>query len=150
MDHLEQLDKWKQALRQTSIAYCNADDSVKELNKELKPLRQTVKECSQRVMDLLSERNERRCDIHDHATSLRMDSRKSKKMPTKAQLRERCIDFTDDEAEGDRLFSFLTDPIVSERTRLLRKKLAQPQARPAFTQSVNEMLEDLEPSQEEL
>lgn len=150
MDRLEQLDRWKQDLRQSSIAYCTADDAIKELNRELKPLRQTVKECSQRVMDLLTEHDERRCDIHTHAVSLRMDTRKSKKMPSKSQLRERCIEFAGTEDEGDRMFAFLTEPIVSERTRLLRKKLSTNPPRPAFTESVNEMLEELEPGAEEL
>lgn len=149
LNELEALDKWKQALRQTCIAYCSADDSVKELNRELKPMRQTVKECSQRVMDLLDERQERRCDIHDHSVSLKMDTRKSKKMPTKQQLKDRCIEYSASEDRGDELFTFLTTPIVTERTRLLRKKLAVAKEGPAFIESVHnsvaEMLEDLEP-----
>ncbi len=146
MDHYESLDRWKQALRQTCIAYCSADDSVKELNRELKPLRHTVKECSQKVMDLLGERNERRCDIHDHAVSLKIENKRSKKMPNKQQMRDRCLQFTGSEEKGEELFAFLTSPICSEQTKLMRKKMPAIAPKPAtFTEAVNDMLEDLEP-----
>lgn len=146
MEHYESLDNWKQTLRQTCIAYCNADDAVKELNRDLKPLRGTVKECSARVVGLLQERNEKRCDIHDHSVSLKLDNRKSKKMPSKQQMRERCLEYCGDDEKGEELFRFLTVPVCSERTRLLRKKLqGAPAPRPpAFTDAVNDMLEEME------
>ncbi|KAK9816095.1 hypothetical protein WJX74_002257 [Apatococcus lobatus] len=149
MDHYESLDKWKQDLRQTCIAYCGADDSIKEIGKELKPLRRTVRECGQRVMDLLGERDERRCDIHDHRVSLRMDSRACKRMPSKPQIRDRCLEYAGGEEKGEELFAFLMAPVSVDRTRLLRKKLQGEPPKPAFTEAVNDMLEDLEPEHDD-
>ncbi|KAK9827190.1 hypothetical protein WJX74_009693 [Apatococcus lobatus] len=144
MEHYESLDNWKQTLRQTCIAYCNADDAVKELGKELKPLRDTVKECSHKVVGLLQERNEKRCDIHDHSVSLKLDCRKSKKMPSKQQIRERCLEFCGDDDKGEELFAYLMVPVCSDRTRLLRKKLQGAPRPPVFVDAVNDMLEEME------
>ncbi len=145
MDRYASLDTWKQDLRQTCIAYCGADDSIKEIGKDLKPLRQTVRECGQRVMELLAERDERRCDIHDHRVSLKMDCRTCKRMPGKQQIRDRCLQYAGAEDKGEELYAFLMAPLSVERTRLLRKKLTGDPPKPAFTEAVNDMLEDLEP-----
>lgn len=123
MDEYEALDQWKQKLRQTSVAYCTADDEIKDITKDLKPLRQTVKECGLQIMELLAERQERRCDIHDIQVSLKLQNRKTKKMPNKAQIRDRCLQFTGSEDQGEAMFAFLMNPEVNHRTVLKRGKL---------------------------
>ena len=149
MDEYEALDQWKQSLRQTSVAYCAADDTIKELAAQLKPLRLTVKDCGAQVIELLQQRNERRCDLHDHKVSLKLDVRNQKRMPSKAQIRERCLQFTGDETKGEELFAFLLNPEVKQRTRLMRKKLTGTIGSKPFTAGVNEMLEALEAEEDD-
>lgn len=149
MDEYEALDSWKQTLRQTSIAYCNADNSIKAMNSELKPLRQTVKECGNHVISLLTERNERRVDLKDERVSLNVVTKDHKKLPSKAQIRDRCLQFTGDEEKGDDLFKFLMAPETQTRTKLTKRRLkkqtlALPQQPKSFMNDVNDMLEDLE------
>lgn len=149
MDEYKALDDWKQMLRQTSVAYCNADNSIKAMNAELKPLRQTVKECGMQVIGLLAERNERRCDLLDQKVSLNVVTKDHKKMPSKAQIRDRCLQFTGDEEKGEELFKFLMAPETQSRTKLTKRRLGkqalkQPAPQKSFVSEVNDMIEDLE------
>ena len=121
--------QWKESLRESATTFVQADDALKKAGKELKPVRKSMKEHRDIVLDLLVRQNQAFCNLPEHGTRLKVAARKGKKAPSKDTVRERCLQWEvragKSDKSGDDLFAFIFRPEAAESTTLRRVKIPE-------------------------
>jgi hypothetical protein len=104
MDHEE---IWTDALKSHGHGFCDADDTLKNMNAELKPVKLAHKEHKEKMTALMTAKNKRSARFGD--SRVRLHKRVSKaKAPSKDTIRDRCHEW--DGERGEELYKTLMAP----------------------------------------
>ena len=104
MDHEE---IWTEALKSHGHGFCHADDTLKQMTSELRPIKQAHKEHKDKMVQLMSAKNKRSARFGE--SRVRLHKRVSKsKAPSKDTIRDRCHEFNGE--RGEELYKMLMAP----------------------------------------
>ena len=118
-------DAWKEVLKKAAVTYVDADEAIKSVNKEIKPLREQRTTSRESLMAIMGKMGLGKVRVSDIGVQFQLKTQKYKLGLTKERLRELCFKFfAGDQASAERLFAFLSEPVYEERVTLRRKKEA--------------------------
>lgn len=101
---MDETDIWTEALKAHGHGFCEADDTLKAMTTELKPIKQAHKDHKTKMVSLLTSRNKHSARFGD--SRVRLTKRVSKsKAPSKDTIRDRCHEW--DEQRGEELYKTL-------------------------------------------
>lgn len=118
-------DAWKEELKKAAITYVDADEAIKTVNKEIKPLREQRTASRDSLMAVMSKMGLGKVRVSDIGVQFLLKTQRYKLGLTKERLRDLCFKFfVGDNAAAERLFAYLSEPQYEERVTLRRKKEA--------------------------
>ncbi len=95
---MEETDIWTEALKAHGHGFCDADDTLKTMNAELKPIKQVHRDHKDKMVSLLTAKNKRSARFGDSRVKLHKRVSKSK-APSKDTIRDRCHDWAGERGE---------------------------------------------------
>lgn len=107
---------WAEALKSHGLRFCDADDTLKKSNAELKPVKVAHKEHKEKMTALMTARNKHSARFGDSRVRLHKRVQKAK-APSKDTIRDRCHDW--DGERGEELYKTLMapEPVEAEEVR---------------------------------
>ena len=129
---------WQQELGAQARRYLESDNQIKQLVKQLKPVRESAQRYKEIVSSLMVEHREHvgGCiDVHDYGASICCQPGTSKRVPSKDVVRDRCIEYCGDAERGQQLFDRLMEKEEVPCLRFRRRPI-KPDAQAADKNSV--------------
>lgn len=115
--------EWKDALKRAAQIYVDADDAIKAVNKDIKPLREQRTSSKDEVMGIMARQGLTRIKVHDMGVQFSLKTQRYKLPLNKERLRALSFRFfSGDRESAERLIAFLTEPEYEERVQLRRRK----------------------------
>lgn len=119
---MEAGDIWTEALKAHGHGFCDADDMLKQMNTELKPIKEQHKTHKEKMTALMTAKNKHSARFGNSRVQLQKRVSKSK-APSKDTIRDRCHNW--DGERGEELYKMLmaSEEGTGEVKYTVRRKL---------------------------
>ena len=114
---------WKEELKRAATDYVDADDALRSVNKDVKPLREQRTSSRATVMGIMLQQGLEKVRVQDIGMQFVLKAQRYKVPLNKDRLRVLCQKFFAGNPEtAEKLYTFLTEPEYEDRMQLKKKK----------------------------